>query len=163
MPPDTWNGCGAVLPASRKRSAGFWQNRRLFRSRINQCRDELDVLYEEVSDAYDREERRKEEFVIEREISPVPYRAMIMPWTKEVESERRFRRAVLVALLICFVFGSLIPLIKVPIPDRSVAVVEIPKRLVKLVKKELPSRADAEAGAETGPGGTETGKKRAQT
>ena len=105
---------------------------------INQCRDELDALYEEVSVVYDREERRKEEFVIEREISPVPSRAMIMPWTKEAESERRLRNAVLVALVICFVFGAPILLIKLPLPDRDVTVVEIPKRLVKLVKKEPP-------------------------
>jgi outer membrane biosynthesis protein TonB len=110
---------------------------------INQCLDDLDILYEEVRDAYDREERRKEEFVIEREISPVPFRAMLMPWTKEAESERRFRRAVLVALLVCLVFGSLISMIKVPIPDRSIAEVEIPKRLAKLVKKEPPRPATA--------------------
>jgi hypothetical protein len=118
--------------------SGILEKQASLKKQDNQCCDQLDVLSEEVSDANDREERRKEEFVIERKISPVPYRAMIMPWTKEVESERHFRRALLVALLICFVFGSLIPLIKVPIPDRSVAVVEIPKRLVKLVKKELP-------------------------
>jgi hypothetical protein len=120
---------------------GILEKQASLQEQTNQCLDELDILYEEVRDAYDREERRKAEFVIEREISPVPYRAMIMPWTKEAESERRFRRAVLVALLICFVFGSLIPMIKVPIPDRSVAVVEIPERLVKLVKKELPTPA----------------------
>jgi outer membrane biosynthesis protein TonB len=108
---------------------------------INQCIDELDILYEQVRDAYDREERRKEEFVIEREISPVPFRAMLMPWTKDAESERRLRRAVLVALLVCLVFGSLISLIKVPIPDRSIAEVEIPERLAKLVKKEPPRPA----------------------
>ena len=90
---------------------------------------------------YDREERRKEEFVIEREISPVPYRAMVMPWTKEAESERRLNRSVLVALSISFLFGALISLIKVPIQDRSVAVAEIPKRLVQLVKKEMPKPA----------------------
>jgi len=118
--------------------SGILEKQASLKEQINQCLDELDILNEEVSDAYDREERRKEEFVIEREISPVPYRAMIMPWTKEAESERRLRRAVLVALLFCFVFGSLIPLIKVPIPDRSVAVVEIPERLAKLVKKEPP-------------------------
>jgi outer membrane biosynthesis protein TonB len=99
---------------------------------------ELDYLLEEVRDAHEREERRKEEFVIEREISAVPFRAMIMPWTKDAESERHFRRAVLVAMLFCFIFGSLIPLVKVPILERSDAVVEIPERLAKLVKKELP-------------------------
>jgi outer membrane biosynthesis protein TonB len=105
---------------------------------INQRRGELDILSEEVREACDREERRQEEFVIEREVSSVPYRTMIMPWTKEAESEKRLRNAVLVALLICFVFGAPMALIKLPIPDREVTVVEIPKRLVKLVKKEPP-------------------------
>lgn len=121
--------------------SGILEKQASLKGQINQCLDELDILYEEVSDAYDREEQRKEEFVIEREISPVPYRAMIMPWTKEAESERRFRHAVLGALLICFVFGAPISLIKVPIPDRSVAVVKIPERFVKLVKKEPPRPA----------------------
>jgi hypothetical protein len=117
---------------------GILEKQASLQEQINQCLYELDILYEEVRDAYDREERRKEEFVIEREISSVPYREMIMPWTKEAESERRFRQAVVVALFVCLVFGSLIPMIEVPIPDRLDAVAEIPKRLVKLVKKELP-------------------------
>jgi outer membrane biosynthesis protein TonB len=119
--------------------SGFLEKQAAFQEHIDQCLDEQDIIYEEIQGAYDREERRKEEFVVEREVSTVPYRAMIMPWTKEVESEKRFRRAILVALLICFFFGSLIPLIRVPIPDRSVAVVEIPKRLARLVKKEPPT------------------------
>jgi len=123
---------------------GILEKQASLQEQINQRLAELDMLYEEVRDAHDREERRQEEFVIEREISPVPYREMIMPWTKEAESERRFRRAVFAALLICFVFGAPIPLINVPIPDISVTVVEIPKRLVKLVKKEAPTRAPME-------------------
>ncbi len=118
--------------------SGILEKQASLQEQINQCLDELNILDEEVRDAYDREEQRKEEFVMEREISSVPYRAMIMPWTKEAESERRFRRAVLVTLFICLVFGALIPLIKVPIPDRSSTVVEIPERLVQLVKEELP-------------------------
>ena len=121
--------------------AGILEKQASLQEEINQCLNELDFLYEEVRDAYDREERRKEDFVIERDISPVPSRATVMPWNKEAESERRFRRAVLVALLICFVFGAPILLIKVPIPDRSVAVVKIPERFVKLVKKEPPRPA----------------------
>jgi hypothetical protein len=117
---------------------GVLEKQASLQDRINRCLEELEILYEKVHDAYDREERRKEEFVIEREVSPVPYRPMIMPWTKEAESERRFRRAVLVALIVCFVFGSIISSITVPIVDRAVEVVEIPERLAKLVKKELP-------------------------
>jgi outer membrane biosynthesis protein TonB len=118
--------------------SGIVEKQKSLKEQINQRLGDLDIFNEEVHEAYEREERRQEEFVIEREISPVPNHTMIMPWTKEAESERRLRNAVLVALLICFVFGAPIPLIKVPIPDREVAVVEIPKRLVKLVKKEPP-------------------------
>ncbi len=123
--------------------SGILEKQTSLKGQINQCLDELSILYEEVREAYEREERRKEEFVIEREISPVPYRPMVMPWIKETEDERYFRRAVLVALFIGFLFGAFIPLIKVPIPDRSVAVAEIPKRLVQLIKKEIPKPAPA--------------------
>ncbi|MDH3356565.1 MAG: AgmX/PglI C-terminal domain-containing protein [Desulfobacteraceae bacterium] len=121
--------------------SGILEKQASYQEQINQCLDELQILDEEVRDAYDREERRKEEFVVEREISTVPYRAMIMPWSKEAESESRFRRAILVALILCFVFVAPIPLIKIPIPDRSDTVVEIPKRLVQLVKEDLPKPA----------------------
>ncbi len=123
--------------------SGILEKQASLQGQINQCLDELDILHEEVRDAYDREERRKEEFVIEREVSLVPYREMIMPWASEAESERRFRRTVLVALFLCFVLGAPILLIKVPIPDRSVAVTKIPERLVELVKKEMPKPAPA--------------------
>jgi hypothetical protein len=117
---------------------GILEKQASLEAQINQCLDELFSLDEEVREAHDREERRQEELTIEREMSPVPYRAMLLPWTKEGESERYFRRAVFVALLISFLFGALIHLVKVPIPDRSAAVVQIPERLAKLVKPELP-------------------------
>jgi hypothetical protein len=44
----------------------------------------------------------------------------------------------MVALFWSAVVGSLIPLVNLPIPDRSAVVVEIPDRLAMLVKKEPP-------------------------
>jgi len=107
------------------------------KAQIEQRLDDLYDLKEEVSLAYAREERRQEEFVIEREVSVVPYRSVIMPWTSDEESEKAFRRALAVALLLCLFFGFIIPMVNVPLPDRA-AVVEIPKRLATLVKKEPP-------------------------
>lgn len=132
----------------RERVAGFEDKTRQVRqrqedlqARIDRHLDELDALHLEVSDAYAREERRRDEFVIEREISPLPFRQMVMPWTREGESERRFRKAMLVALFWSALLGSLIPLVNVPIPDRAHEVVEIPERLAMLVKKEPPPPA----------------------
>jgi outer membrane biosynthesis protein TonB len=120
--------------------SGFLEKQASLKEEIDRYLDEIEFLNREVSEAYEREEERQEEFVIERESSPVPHREMIMPWTREAESEKRLRNFVLVALLICLVFGGPIPLINVPLPDREDTVVEIPKRLVRLVKKE-PSRS----------------------
>jgi len=108
------------------------------KSQINQQLDELDYLHEEVRDVQEREESRKKEFVVEREISSVSYRKMVMPWDKEAESEKRFRIAVMVALLICFLLSGLIPMVNIPIPDRMAEVVKIPDRFARLVKKEPP-------------------------
>ena len=121
--------------------SGHLEKQAALQKQIEHRQDELGALYEEVQDAYDREQRRQEEFVIEREISAVPERVVVMPWSREAESERRFRRAVLVALLVCIIFGGLIPLVHVPLPDRSVEVVKIPERLAMLVKKEPPKPA----------------------
>jgi predicted nuclease with TOPRIM domain len=117
--------------------SGILEKQASVKGQIKRCLDELDMFEEEVRDAYAREARREEEYVIEREISPVPNRSMIMPWTKEAESERRFRRALLVAFLFYIFFGSVISLWKLPPPVRP-AVAVVPERLVSMVRKLPP-------------------------
>jgi len=118
-------------------------------AQINQQHHDLNFLHEEVRQAYAREERRNEEFLIEREVSPIPYRPMVMPWNNRDEGEKRYHRALLVAFLLSITFCTLIPLWKLPVPDRM-TVIEIPERLAMLVKKEqakpepLPKRAKEE-------------------
>lgn len=122
--------------------SGILEQQASLQGQINQCLDELDILDDEVRSAYDREERRQEEYVIEREISSVPYREAIMPWTRETESERRFRRYASLALLLCLFLSTSIALIKVPVLKPPPLVV-VPERLVSLVKKVPPKPATA--------------------
>jgi len=117
--------------------SGILEKQTSLQAQISRCRDELDILYEEVRDAYAREQRREEEYAIEREISPVPNRSMSMPWSKQDESERRFRRALIVAFLFFFVFSSVVRLWILPPPIRP-AVAVIPERLVSMLRKEPP-------------------------
>ena len=117
--------------------SGVLEKQASLQEQINRCLDELNILSEEVREAYAREERRREDYIIEREISSVPYRAVIMPWSKEAESERRFRRALRFALLFFLVCGSLITVWKLPKPVRPVVAV-IPERLVSMLRKERP-------------------------
>lgn len=106
------------------------------KSKIQACLYDLDDLDEEVRQAYAREERRQEEFVIEREMSPMPFRPMVMPWNIQLDNEKRFRKTLLATMFWCVLFGTIIPMITLPILEKSSELNEIPERLVTLVKKE---------------------------
>jgi len=115
---------------------GIEEQREAVKTKIAECLYDLDDLDEEVRQVYAREERRQEEFVIEREMAPMRFLPMAMPWNVQVESERRFRKTLLLCLFWSVTFGTIIPLVALPIIDRSVEVVKIPERLVTLVKNE---------------------------
>jgi hypothetical protein len=137
-PPDTWRCFEDRVAGFKSEIRGILQDQATLQAQINRSLDELDDLHEAVGEVHDREKERQEEFIMEREPSPMPYRAMVMPWNKEGESEKRFRRSVLVALLVCLFLGILTPMVSVPVPDRSIEMIEIPERLAMLVKKEPP-------------------------
>jgi hypothetical protein len=120
--------------------SGVLEQQASLHQQINQCLDELDFLEDEFRNAYGREERRQEEYVIEREISSVPYRELIMPWTRETESEKRFRRYLSMALLLCFFLSTSFALINLPVL-KTPPLVAPPERLVYLLKEEPPKPA----------------------
>jgi hypothetical protein len=125
------------LASFEREIGGILEKHASLQQQINQSLDELDILEDDIRNAYDLEERRQEEYVIEREISPEPYREMIMPWTRETESEKRFRRYASLALLLCFFLSTSIALIKLPVL-RPPPLVVVPERLVSLLKTEPP-------------------------
>lgn len=125
----------AALPEKIQR---VQEKQALLEEQIADRNIELDALFEEVHDAYAREQHRQEELVIEREISSVPEQAGIMPWSSDSENEKSFRRSMLAALLLFFVIGSIMYWVPVPVPEQAPESVKIPERLAKLVKKEAP-------------------------
>ena len=102
---------------------------------INDKEEEIEYLEDEISVLIERQEESKYEFLVEREIKPVPYRVVVMPWTKQGEDEKKYKKIMLLALFISILLGFLVPLYDVPIPDRN-EVVKIPERMTKLVKKQ---------------------------
>jgi len=104
---------------------------------IDDYKRELEYIADEIDYLKEQEEEARDEYIVEREIESIPYRVVVMPWTKRGEDEKRFRKILLLVLLYCILFGLLIPMYEVPVPDR-VEVVEIPERLAKLIKKEKP-------------------------
>ena len=99
-------------------------------ARVNILNDES-VLLQEVA------EEVQHDFVIEREMTKLPYRAMVMPWTTQGEDEKRFKRILAICLFLALLFGYLIPLWEIPIPDRLEPVV-VPERLAQLMLERKP-------------------------
>ncbi len=116
---------------------GVQEKQANLKTQVNQRLDELDYLHDAIRNAHARDERRKDEFVVERELSPVPHHPSVMPWSDESESERRYRRTLLIAMFFSMLLGGLIHLVTLPVPVRPV-VVEIPERLVSMLRKERP-------------------------
>lgn len=98
---------------------------------------EIEYLADEIELLKEQQEEARHEYIVERDIQALPYRVVVMPWTKQGKDEKNFRKIIFIALLLSILLGWLIPLYKVPIPDRNQPV-EVPERLAKLIKKQKP-------------------------
>lgn len=92
-----------------------------------------DVLFE----ALEEEERRKQEWIVEREISKLPSYKAFMPWSRGGEDDQRFRKSVGTALLLCLIFALVVPFIELP---QSILEpeAEVPERVVRLLIESQP-------------------------
>ena len=104
----------------------------------------------DVLEAEWQEEQRKLEWSIEREVSPLPVRQSVMPWTRGGEDDKRFRKSLAASLLVGVLLGLLIPQIDLPLPEPW-EVIEVPDRLVRLIREERPLPPPAPTLAETRP------------
>ena len=115
--------------------SGVLEKQAQLQAQVNQRFDELDYLHEEVHDAHARDERREEEFAIVREISPDPEHELVMPWSDDAETERRYRRAMMTALFLSLLLSIVVRTVILPAPVRPI-VAEVPERLAMMVRKE---------------------------
>ena len=99
---------------------------------------DTDWIAGDVLEAQDEEEKRALEWVVERDISDLPARPMMMPWTRGGEDDARFRKSAWTHLAIMLLLALVIPHVEIPIfePEPAEA---LPERVVTLVqKKALP-------------------------
>ncbi|WP_328755755.1 AgmX/PglI C-terminal domain-containing protein [Geomonas propionica] len=105
------------------------------RAQMNQRLEELEVLSEDVHDAHARDQRRDEEFLVERDVSPIPGRTLVMPWSDDEVVERRYRRTMCSSMLLALLLVIVVLTVTLPPPVRPV-IVEVPERLAMMVRKE---------------------------
>ncbi len=120
------------VEAFEKRIGALEERRRSVLERINELQNNAGLLEDELFEAQEEEERRKQEWIVEREITALHSRPLVMPWTRGGEDDRRFRKSLGIALTICLLFALLVPLVRLPLhpapetqtPDRIVMILE---------------------------------------
>lgn len=113
------------------------ESRKKLQDRIHKQTIQINFLNEDLAEQQENEELAKHEYVVYREMAARPYRPMVMPWKGEREDEGRFRRSLLLALLLMVSFAYLIEIWILPVPEPE-EVVEIPENLVQLARREPP-------------------------
>jgi TonB family protein len=121
----------------QKRYSSVEESQQALQKRVNEQLIQIELLNEDLTELREREERAQFDFTIEREARELPYRPMVMPWTKQGEDEKRFRKSLALVLLFVFFLGTLVNFWELPEVDKN-AVVEIPEHLVQMVQKQKP-------------------------
>ncbi len=83
----------------------------------------------------EQQERKKNEWLIEREPDELPIRTQVMPWTRGCEEDRRFQKSLGTSLAASLAIALLIGTIALPIVERT-TVDKLPERVAKLVRQE---------------------------
>ena len=96
---------------------------------------QLDYLHYDLQDIIEREENRKNEWLLERDDDALPFRALVMPWTRGCQEDQRFRQSLATSLAASIAIAILLSMIAIPIKDRKDEMV-LPERVAKLVRQE---------------------------
>jgi len=111
--------------------------RRVLLEEISQLEEHTYLLEDDVFEALDEEEQRKNEWIVEREIDAIRAGEAAKPWVRAADDDRRFRKSVLATLLVSLLFALLAPLIPLPLSTLQ-QTAEVPERVVTLMMETRP-------------------------
>jgi len=128
------------LEGFSKRIGEIDERRETVLEEIQRQQNETDAIEYDVFEAEEEEERLRQEWVIEREISELPARDVVMPWARNGEEDDRFRKSLRAMLLSSLIFAVVVPQIELPLLTQEEQV-EVPERVVRLMmQRPLPPR-----------------------
>ncbi len=121
----------------QKRVSEIEERRRALLEEIEQQQEHTYLLEDDVFEALEEEERRKHEWIVEREIEAISSREPVPAWTRGGEDDRRFRKSLASAILVSLLLALILPLIDLPLHVLE-PTAEVPERVVTLMMEEQP-------------------------
>ncbi len=103
------------VTAFESRMGELEARRQSTREQIDKEQYRVGLIEDELFEAQEEEELRQQEWVVEREISELHSRPLVMPWTWGGEDDRRFSKSLLGTLAVCLLLALLLPFIPLPL------------------------------------------------
>jgi hypothetical protein len=105
------------------------------RKRVREQLDDVALIESDLIQTIEADERKRQEWVLERDATELKPRLQVPPWARNLEEDGLFRRYLWGSTAAAVLLGLLIPLIDLPIPEKE-EVVEVPERFARLIRKE---------------------------
>jgi hypothetical protein len=137
------------LQKAREQVATFEDKVADVQLRREQVQHEIDVetgtlrrLNTELVDLEEEAEAQRQELQVFRDPSEIPYRPLVMPWSRNGEDDRRYRKVFLASVLVSLSVGSVVFLFKPAHEKRQEQF--IPEHVAELIvkKKEEPKKPE---------------------
>jgi hypothetical protein len=141
------------VDAFDKRIAEIEERRQSVADEIDRQQDVTVLLEDEVDELDQREEQRKLEWIVEREVAAFPTAALVLPWFRGGEEDVRFRKALAASMLLALLLMLVVPQIDLPLAELTPGPIDVPPRLARLIvePKPLPPPPPVEELAEPQP------------
>lgn len=88
--------------------------RQSIRGQVDHAQYQVGLIEDELFEAQEEEERLRQEWIVEREITGLHSRPLLMPWIWGGEDDRRFQKSLLSTLAFCLLLALTITLIRLP-------------------------------------------------
>ena len=124
------------VSAFEKRVGEMEARRQSTREQIDKAQYRVGLIEDELFEAQEEEERLRQEWIVEREISGLHSRPLLMPWTWGGEDDRRFQKSLLGTLAVCLLLALIVSLVRLPFvqpPEETP-----PEQVLHITMAQLP-------------------------
>src|SRR5579864_6850078 len=124
------------VSAFEKRVGEMEARRQSTRERIDKAQYRVGLIEDELFEAQEEEERLRQEWIVEREISGLHSRPLLMPWIWGGEDDRRFQKSLLSTLAVCLLLALIVSLVRLPVaqpPEETP-----PEQVLHITMAQLP-------------------------
>ncbi len=124
----------SVVDEFEKKIIAIEQSRAALQDSIKKESVAAYLLKDELAELTEATERAKNDYVLVRESNEIPFQTMVMPWTRQGEDEKRFRKILLFVFLFSILFSWILPKLKQPAEKYKEIVV--PEHIAKIIKRK---------------------------